>query len=120
MHSLIVRSKSASGKTIPGFLASKPKTNLNLFLFGCRSCRATAEEECPIKAKTSILPVFIIGEAIFLPLPNKIFTTPGGKLSLKAFKSGVINKTPCLAGLKTAVFPIMMAGISKQKVSFKG
>ena len=88
MHSLIVKSRSASGKTIPGFLASKPKTNLNLFLFGCKSCRATADEECPIKAKTSILPVFIIGEAIFLPFPNKIFTTPGGKLSLNALKRG--------------------------------
>ena len=62
----------------------------------------------------------MIGEAIFRPRPNTILTTPGGKLSWKAFNSGVINNTPCFAGLKMAVFPMIMAGISKQNVSFKG
>ena len=79
-----------------------------------------AEELCPISAKTSILPVFIIGVAMVLPRPNTIFTTPGGKLSLKACSSGAISKTPCLAGLNMAVFPIIMAGISSANVSFNG
>ena len=115
---MIVRSKSASGKTIPGFLASKPKTNLNLFYLDV-DLRATAEEECPIKAKTSILPVFIMGEAIFLPLQIK-YSQLLEESFLQRLLKWVINKTPCLAGLKTAVFPIMMAGISRQNVSFKG
>ena len=81
IHSLTACSKSASGSIIPGFLASKPKTNRSLFLLGCKSCSDTAEELCPINAITSIIPVFIIGDAILLPLPKSIFTTPGGKLS---------------------------------------
>ena len=60
--------------------------------------------------------VFIIGEAIFLPLPNKIFTTPGGKASLKASSRGVISNTPNFAGLKMAVLPIINAGINKENV----
>ena len=111
---------SASLRTIPGFFASSPRINLSLFLLGCKSCNATAEELCPINARTSIFPVFIIGEAIFLPLPNKIFTTPGGNASLKASKSGVISSTPNLAGLKMAVFPIISAGINKENVSLRG
>ena len=44
-----------------------------------------ADELCPIKANISTFPVFIIGGPIFRPLPKIIFTTPGGKQSLKAF-----------------------------------
>jgi len=62
----------------------------------------------------------MIGGQIFLPLPNKIFTTPGGKHSLNAFKSGAIKRTPCLAGLNIVVLPIKIAGIKRQKVSFRG
>ena len=79
-----------------------------------------AEELCPISASTSISPVFIIGVAMVLPRPNTIFTTPGGKLSLNACSKGAISKTPCFAGLKIAVFPMITAGISSAKVSFKG
>ena len=49
-----------------------------------------------------------------------MFTTPGGKHSLKAFNRGDINNTPCLAGLNIVVLPIRIAGIRRQKVSFKG
>ena len=49
-----------------------------------------------------------------------MFTTPGGKHSLKAFSSGEINKTPCLAGLNIVVLPIRIAGMRRQKVSFRG
>ena len=49
-----------------------------------------------------------------------MFTTPGGKHSLKAFSNGEINKTPCLAGLNIVVLPMRIAGIRRQKVSFKG
>ena len=49
-----------------------------------------------------------------------MFTTPGGKLSWKAFNNGAISRTPCLAGLKIAVLPIIIAGINKQKVSLSG
>ncbi len=62
----------------------------------------------------------MIGEANNLPLPYIIFTTPFGKQSLKISTNGDINKTPCFAGLKTTVFPIIKAGINKAKVSFKG
>ena len=62
----------------------------------------------------------MIGVARVLPLPKRILTTPGGKCFLKASNKGVISKTPCLAGLKITVFPIISAGINKQKVSFKG
>ena len=120
IHSLMVKSKSASGKIIPGFLASSPSTKRKRFLLGCRSCNATADEECPIKAKTSIFPVCMMGDAILRPRPKTMLTTPGGKLSWKAFNNGVISNTPCFAGLKMAVLPIMIAGISKQKVSFNG
>ena len=120
IHSLTVWSKSASGKITPGFLASRPNTNRSLFLLGCSSCRDTADELWPINAKTSTWPVFIIGCAIFLPRPKRIFTTPGGKHSWKASRRGVIRSTPCFAGLNMAVLPITMAGINKQKVSFKG
>jgi hypothetical protein len=62
----------------------------------------------------------MIGGQIFLPLPNNILTTPGGKHSLKAFRRGEIKRTPCLAGLNIVVFPIKIAGIKRQKVSFSG
>ena len=61
-----------------------------------------------------------MGEAILRPRPKRIFTTPAGKLSWNAFNNGVIKRTPCLAGLKIAVLPIIMAGMSKQNVSFSG
>ena len=120
IHSWIVKSRSASGNIIPGFFASSPKTSLSLFLLGCWSWRATADELWPISASTSTKPVFIIGGHIFLPLPNKILTTPGGKHSLKAFNRGAIKRTPCFAGLKIVVLPIKIAGINKQKVSLSG
>ncbi len=81
IHSFTAKSISASGKIIAGFFASKPNTNLNLFDLGCKFCNAFADELCPIKANTSTLPDFIIGDATALPLPYKTFTTPGGKLS---------------------------------------
>ena len=62
----------------------------------------------------------MIGDAISLPLPKIILTTPGGNDSLKAFNSGAINKTPCLAGLNIAVFPMIIAGINNANVSFNG
>ena len=62
----------------------------------------------------------MIGVAISLPLPKTIFTTPGGNDSLKASSKGAINKTPCFAGLKTAVLPIIIAGINNANVSFNG
>ena len=67
-----------------------------------------------------IFPDFIIGVAISLPLPNTILTTPGGNDFSKAFNNGAINNTPCFAGLKIVVLPIIMAGINKANVSFKG
>ena len=62
----------------------------------------------------------MIGEAISLPLPKTIFTTPGGNDCLNASNSGAINKTPCFAGLNIAVFPIIIAGIRSAKVSLSG
>ena len=103
-----------------GFFASKPNTKRNLLLFGCCACHAFAEELCPINASTSIFPDCIIGDAKALPLPYTMFTTHFGKLSLKASNNGDINSTPNLAGLKMAVFPMINAGINKQKASFKG
>ena len=116
----MAKSKSASGKTIAGFFASKPKIKRKRFLFGCWSCKAMADLLFPIKAKISIFPDFIMGEATSLPLPYTILITPFGKLLLKASNNGEINKTPCFAGLKITVLPIIMAGISKEKVSFRG
>jgi hypothetical protein len=46
--------------------------------------------------------------------------TPFGKLLLKASNKGDNNKTPCFAGLKITGFPMIKAGISKEKVSFNG
>ena len=80
IHSLTAKSKSASGNTIAGFFASKPRTIRSRFFFGWVFCNALAELLCPISAKTSIFPVSIIGEAKVRPLPNKILTTPFGKL----------------------------------------
>ena len=105
---------------IAGFFASNPKTSLNLFFCGWRSCKEIADELCPIRAKTFIFPDFMIGDAISLPLPKMILTTPGGNDFWKASNKGAINNTPCLAGLKIAVFPIIIAGISNAKVSFNG
>ena len=62
----------------------------------------------------------MIGDAISLPLPKTIFTTPGGKDSLNASSRGAINKTPCLAGLKIVVLPMIIAGIRRANVSFRG
>ena len=120
IHSRTVKFISASSRIIAGFFASKPKTSLNLFCWGWSSWSEFAEELCPINANTLIFPDFIIGVAISLPLPNTILTTPGGKDSLNASSSGAISKTPCLAGLKIAVFPIIIAGINNAKVSFNG
>ena len=41
-------------------------------------------------------------------------------METKAIADSVINSTPYLAGLKTAVLPIRMAGNSTQKVSLSG
>ena len=73
-----------------------------------------------MRARTSTKPLCIIGGHIFLPLPKRIFTTPGGKHSLNAFNNGVIKRTPCFAGLKIVTLPIIIAGINKQKVSLSG
>ena len=62
----------------------------------------------------------MIGEATSRPLPYTILIAPAGKLLLNASNKGEINKTPCLAGLKITGFPIINAGISNEKVSFKG
>ena len=116
----MVKSILASSSIIAGFLASRPRTNLNLFCCGWSFWREFADELCPIKAKTLIFPVFMIGDAISLPLPKIILTTPGGNDSLKASNNGAIKRTPCLAGLNIAVLPIMIAGINKANVSFRG
>ena len=119
-HSLIVKSKSASGKIIAGFLASKPRTKRKRLLFGCWSCKALADLLLPINARTSTFPDCIIGAATVLPLPKITLTTPFGKLVWKASSKGVINSTPCFAGLNMVVLPIIMAGIKSANVSFKG
>ena len=119
-HSSIAKSKLASGKIIAGFFASNPNTKRNLFLLGCKSCKAIADLLLPIKAKIATRPDFIIGEATSRPRPYNMLIAPFGKLLLKASNKGDINKTPSLAGLKITGFPIINAGISKEKVSFKG
>ena len=44
----------------------------------------------------------------------------GEEVAMKVLRNGEINNTPCLAGLKITVLPIIKAGIKRQNVSFNG
>ena len=60
-----------------------------------------------------------MGEAMVLPRPKTMFTTPEESF-LNASSNGADQQHPMFAGLKIAVFPIIIAGINRQKVSLSG
>ena len=119
-HSFTANSRSASGKTTAGFLASNPSTCRTRLGLGCCEIKALLLLLLPMRASTSTRPDFMMGLARVRPRPNTMLTTPGGKLSANASSRGTMSKTPYLAGLNTHVLPIKMAGNSTQNVSFKG
>jgi hypothetical protein len=119
-HSRTAVSRSASGKTMAGFLASNPSTWRTRLGLGCWEISALLLLLLPMSARTSTSPEAMMGDASVLPRPNTTLITPGGKLSANASSNGTMSSTPYFAGLKTHVFPIKIAGSNTQNVSFKG
>mmetsp|Transcript_50994 Transcript_50994/g.83545 ORF Transcript_50994/g.83545 Transcript_50994/m.83545 type:complete len:312 (+) Transcript_50994:189-1124(+) len=119
-HSFTAMSRSASGITIPAFLASRPRHTRSLCGDGWFLMRESAAREPPMNAKMSIIPDSMMGGSVARPLPVTKLTTPLGNVSLNASMVRRCASPPVRGIFMTTVLPIISEGMNWQYVSLNG